>query len=111
MIDEVVVIGDFRLREGANLGEYGRLRGQMLDIVTKIEGFQSAKRYIAEDGEAINVYRFASEASLEEWRTHPEHREIMKRGHEEFYDEVHLQICRVIREVNFQRNEAPGISV
>src|SRR5690349_11130217 len=108
MIDEVVVLGNFRVREDASLEEYGRLRGEMLDIVTKIEGFQSAKRFVAEDGEAINVYRFAFEASLEAWRTHPVHRKTMKRGHEEFYDEVRLQICRVIREVNFQRDEGSG---
>jgi heme-degrading monooxygenase HmoA len=99
MINEVLVVGDLKMREGATLDEYGRLGERMYNIVSNLRGFQSVKTYKAEDGEQITIFRFASEEALEAWRTHPEHVETMKRGHAEFYASGFLQICKVIREV------------
>jgi heme-degrading monooxygenase HmoA len=99
MIGEVIVVGDLKLREGADLGEYGRLGERMYGIVSQLSGFLSVKSFKADDGEEITMFRFASEEALEAWRTHPEHVETMKRGHAEFYASGHLQICKVIREV------------
>jgi heme-degrading monooxygenase HmoA len=47
----------------------------------------------------LTVFRFSSEEALEAWRTHPEHVEAMKRGHDEFYVSGFLEVCKVIREV------------
>jgi len=99
MIDEVLVVGDLKMREGASLGEYDRLGERMYGIVSSLPGFQSVKTFKADDGEEITIFRFASEEALEAWRTHPEHVETMKRGHAEFYVSGFLQICKVIREV------------
>ena len=99
MIGEVLVVGGLKLREGASLGEYDKLGERMYEIVSNLPGFQSAKSFKADDGEEITIFRFASEAALEAWRTHPEHVETMKRGHAEFYASGFLQICKVIREV------------
>ena len=99
MINEVLVVGDLKLREGAAQDEYGRLGERMYSIVSKLPGFQSVKSFKADDGEEITIFRFASEQALEAWRTHPEHVETMKRGHAEFYASGFLQICKVIREV------------
>ena len=101
MIDEIVVLGEVHMREGVSEAEYGQLRARMLDIVGAMKGFQSVKRFVSDDGEAINIYRFSSEDALGEWRRHPEHVKAMKRGHDEFYSGMSMQICRVIREVNF----------
>jgi heme-degrading monooxygenase HmoA len=99
MINEVLVVGDLKLRQGALQDEYGRLGERMYGIVSKLPGFQSVKSFKANDGEEITIFRFASEQALEAWRTHPEHVETMKRGHAEFYASGFLQICKVIREV------------
>ena len=99
MINEVLVVGDLKLREGAALGEYNRLGERMYNIVSNLPGFQSVKTFKADDGEQITIFRFASEEAPEAWRTHPEHIETMKRGHAEFYASGFLQICKVIREV------------
>jgi heme-degrading monooxygenase HmoA len=99
MINEVLVVGDLKLRQGASQDEYGRLGERMYGIVSKLPGFQSVKSFKADDGEEITIVRFASEQALEAWRTHPEHVETMKRGHAEFYASGFLQICKVIREV------------
>jgi len=99
MINEVLVVGDLKLRQGASQDEYDRLGERMYDIVSHLPGFQSVKTFKADDGEEITIFRFASEEALETWRTHPEHVETMKRGHAEFYASGFLQICKVIREV------------
>ncbi|RXT35316.1 antibiotic biosynthesis monooxygenase family protein [Bradyrhizobium betae] len=99
MIGEVVVIGGLNLRDGVSLEEYDRLGERMYNIVSSLPGFLSVKSFKADDGEELTVFRFASEAALEAWRTHPEHVETMKRGHAEFYASGFLQICKVIREV------------
>src|SRR6202040_897689 len=97
MINEVLVVGDLKLREGASGDEYDRLDEGMYGIVSKLPGFLSVKSFKADDGEFISIIRFASEEALEAWRTHPEHVETMKRGHAEFYASGFLQICKVIR--------------
>jgi heme-degrading monooxygenase HmoA len=99
MINEVLVVGDLKLRQGASQEEYDRLGDRMYSIVSQLPGFQSVKTFTADDGEEITIFRFASEEALEAWRTHPEHVETMKRGHAEFYASGFLQICKVIREV------------
>lgn len=104
MINEIVVLGELSMREDVSMDEYNKLLGQMYKIVTAMPGFQSVKKYTAEDGETVNIYRFESEAALEAWRTQPDHVAAMKRGHEEFYAGGHLQICKVIREVGFKKS-------
>ena len=99
MINEVIVIGDLKLRDGAAMDEYERLGELMYNIVSNLPGFQSVKTFKADDGEQITLFRFSSEQALEVWRTHPEHVETMKRGHAEFYASGFLQVCKVIREV------------
>ena len=99
MIDEVIVIGDLKLRDDVPLNEYERLGERMYGIVSRIPGFLSVKSFKATDGEELTVFRFSSEEALEAWRTHPEHVETIKRGHAEFYASGFLQICKVIREV------------
>jgi heme-degrading monooxygenase HmoA len=99
MIGDVIVVGDLKLRDDADMGEYGQLGERMYGIVSQLPGFLSVKSFKAADGEEITIFRFASEDALETWRTHPEHVETMKRGHAEFYSRGFLQICRVIREV------------
>jgi heme-degrading monooxygenase HmoA len=105
MIGDVIVVGDLRLRDDADMDSYGQLGERMYGIVSKLPGFLSVKSFRAEDGEEITVFRFASDEALEAWRTHPDHVETMKRGHAEFYSSGFLQICRVIREVGpFKHN-------
>ncbi|MBD8050533.1 antibiotic biosynthesis monooxygenase family protein [Limnohabitans radicicola] len=98
MVNEIVVIGGLTMREDVNMEEYNTLLAKMYKIVGSLPGFQSVKKYKADDGEIISLYRFDSEESLEAWRTHPEHVEAMKRGHADFYASGFLQICKVIRE-------------
>jgi heme-degrading monooxygenase HmoA len=80
MIGDVLVVGDLKLRDGTDMGEYNPSGERMYQIVSNLPGFLSVKSFKADDGEEITVFRFASEEALEVWRTHPEHVETMKRG-------------------------------
>ena len=99
MIDDVIVIGDLKLRHDASIDEHDELGERMYGIVSQLPGFISVKSFKSEDGEELTIFRFSSESALEAWRTHPEHVRTMKRGHAEFYVSGFLQICKVIREV------------
>ena len=98
MVNEIIVIGGLTMRDDVDMAAYSTLSAKMYSIVSAMPGFQSVKKYTADVGEVISLYRFDSEESLEAWRTNPEHVEAMKRGHSEFYASGFLQICKVIRE-------------
>ena len=73
MVNEIIVIGDLEMREGVSMDEYNKLLGKMYKIVSSIPGFQSVKKFTADDGETVSIYRFESEQALEAWRTQPDH--------------------------------------
>lgn len=78
--------------------EYEAAVQEMRGIVTKMPGFISIKAYRADDGETIEMIRFADEATLEAWRSHPRHRKTQQRGRDAFYQTYRVQVCRVIRD-------------
>jgi heme-degrading monooxygenase HmoA len=80
MIDDVIVIGDLKLRHDAAIDDHDRLGERMYGIVSQLPGFLSVKSFKSDDGEELTVFRFSSEDALEAWRTHPEHVEAMKRA-------------------------------
>jgi len=67
--------------------------------------FISIKAYTGEDGEEIDLVRFANEDALKIWKEQPEHREAQRRGREEFYDRYSVQACKVIRDYEFRMDE------
>ncbi len=95
---EVLVIFDLHLREGADRAAYAATSRRMHELVEKWPGFLSLKEYRSEDGEVVDIARFADEESLEAWRKEPEHLEAQRRGREEFYDRYHIQALKVIRD-------------
>ena len=102
---EVVVIFKTHLREGADSEAYRRTSRRMHELVEQIPGFISIKPYTGEDGEEIDLVRFANEDALKLWKEQPEHREAQRRGREEFYDRYSVQACKVIRDYEFRLEE------
>ena len=99
---EVVVIFKTHLREGADSEAYAKTSRRMHELVEQIPGFISIKAYTGEDGEEIDLVRFANEDALTMWKEQPEHREAQRRGREEFYDRYSVQACRVVRDYEFR---------
>src|SRR5881628_4223454 len=102
---EVVVIFKTHLRDGADSEAYRKTSRRMHELVEQIPGFISIKAYTGEDGEEIDLVRFANEEALKAWKEQPEHREAQRRGREEFYDHYSVQACKVVRDYEFQIDE------
>jgi heme-degrading monooxygenase HmoA len=102
---EVVVIFKTHLRQGADSDAYRRTSRRMHELVEQIPGFISIKAYTGEDGEEIDLVRFANEDALKIWKEQPEHREAQRRGREEFYDRYSVQACMVVRDYEFRIDE------
>src|SRR5207247_11201340 len=66
---EVVVIFKTHLRDGADSEAYRKTSRRMHELVEQIPGFISIKAYTAEDGEEIDLVRFANEEALERGRS------------------------------------------
>src|SRR5947199_2379101 len=98
---EVIVIFKTHLREGADSEAYRKTSRRMHELVEQIPGFISIKAYTGEDGEEIDLVRFASEEALRTWKEQPEHLEAQSRGREEFYDRYSVQACKVVRDYEF----------
>jgi heme-degrading monooxygenase HmoA len=103
---EVVVIFKTHLRPNASEDAYRRVSRRMHELVSTIPGFLSIKEFTAEDGEVIDLARFADEDSLREWKMEPEHLEAQRRGRDEFYDRFWVQVCHVVREYEFRPDAA-----
>src|SRR5437667_6884346 len=99
---EVIVIFKTHLREGADSEAYRKTSRRMHELVEQIPGFISIKAYTGEDGEEIDLVRFANEEALRTWKEQPEHLEAQSRGREEFYDRYSVQACKVVRDYEFR---------
>ena len=85
---------------------YQQAGERMYELVSRMPGFVSAKRYAAEDGESFVMVKFESEEALEAWRRHPEHVEMQQRGRAEFYERYWVLVCKSVREYEWRRDAA-----
>src|SRR5438034_5293046 len=81
---------------------YRKTSRRMHELVEQIPGFISIKAYTAEDGEEIDLVRFANEEALRTWKEQPDHLEAQRRGRDEFYDRYSVQACKVVRDYEFR---------
>lgn len=98
----VVVIFKSRIKDGV-ASEYSKRADEMAEIAKSMPGFISYKAYTATDGERVSIHEWESQASLEAWRSHPEHLKMQARGRDHFYTEYTLYACNEPRESRFQK--------
>ncbi len=101
----IVTVFRSRLMPGLR-DEYIALVDRMVEIAVSIPGYISHKGFFAEDGERVTVVEFEHEEGMRAWRMHPEHRAAQKKGREIYYSEYSIQVCNVVREARFRRDEA-----
>ena len=100
----VVVFRAHRTQVG--LGEeYLTALKRMEELATTMPGYVSHKAYVAGDGERLTLFERESAETLRVWATHPEHVLTKERGRERFYEDYHLQVCEVVRESRFDRQD------
>ena len=98
----VVVFRARRTPEG--LGpRYSEYLDRMVALAIKMPGYIAHKAYVAEDGERLTLVEWENAETLRGWATHPEHVATKALGRERFYADYHLQVCEVVRESKFGR--------
>ena len=100
----IVTVFRSRLQPGVR-EEYVALAERMNEIAKTMPGYISHKGFFADDGERVTIVEFESEEGMRAWRMHPEHREAQRQARETFYAEYSVQVCEVVRESRFKRQE------
>ena len=85
--------------------EYVALVDRMIELARTIPGYISHKGFFADDGERVTIVEFEHEEGMRAWRMHPEHRAAQKKAREIYYSEYCVQVCTLVRESRFNREE------
>ncbi|SFY15702.1 MULTISPECIES: antibiotic biosynthesis monooxygenase [unclassified Pseudomonas] len=83
--------------------DYAEAAERMLALAREQPGFLGVESARGEDGLGITVSYWSSEAAIQSWKRHPEHRAIQERGRVTWYTHFHTRVCKVEREYAFQR--------
>ena len=101
-----MIVTVFRSRLMPNVREeYVALVDRMIALAATMPGYISHKGFFAEDGERVTVVEFEHEEGMRAWRMNPEHRAAQKKAREIYYSEYSVQVCNVVRESKFKREE------
>jgi heme-degrading monooxygenase HmoA len=100
----VVTVFRSTLRPDA-VEEYEVVSARMVELARTMPGFVDYKTFAAEDGERVTIVTFASLATHQAWRDHPEHRQAQRLGRERFYEAFSIQVGTCISETRFRREE------
>jgi len=92
MINEVLVVGDLKIRDGASRMNTTGWTKRMYGIVSNLPGFLSVKSFKADDGEVISIIRLPPKRRWKPGAPIQSMWKRMKRGHAEFYGRGFLQI-------------------
>jgi heme-degrading monooxygenase HmoA len=101
----IVTVFRSRLMPGVR-DDYVALANRMNELAATMPGYISHKGFFAEDGERVTVVEFESEEGMRAWRMHPEHIAAQRKARQIYYSEYSIQVCEVVREANFKREEA-----
>lgn len=100
----IVTVFRSRLLPGVR-EEYVALAERMNELAKTMPGYISHKGFFADDGERVTVVEFESEEGMRAWRMNPEHRAAQRKARETYYSEYSVQVCEVVRESKFNREE------
>ena len=100
----IVTVFRSRLLPGVK-DDYVSLANRMNELAQTMPGYISHKGFFADDGERVTVVEFASEEGMRAWRMNPEHRAAQKKAREVYYSEYNIQVCNVVREAKFKRED------
>jgi len=102
-----MIVTLFRARLNAGVEEeYAGWSARMSELVPKMPGYISHKRFVADDGEQVTVVEFESEEAQRAWSIHPEHVQAKKKGRGSFFSEYRIQVCTVQRSSAFPKERA-----
>ena len=88
---QVVTVFRNRLRESARESYAAELE-VVTSLASAMPGFIETKTFVAEDGERATIVTFADPDTHGAWRDHPQHREAMRHGVSDYYDEYSIAV-------------------
>ena len=88
---QVVTVFRNRLRDAAREAYADELT-VVTALARSLPGFVETKTFVAEDGERATIVTFADPDSHRGWRDHPRHREAMRHGIADYYDEYSIAV-------------------
>jgi heme-degrading monooxygenase HmoA len=98
-----VVVFRARVRPGVDEA-YAAAGARMEELVRQQPGFLDVFGSVDdESGVESTIVLFEDEASVRAWRDHPEHQEVRRRGHEEFYDWFEIIVASSARQYEWTR--------
>jgi heme-degrading monooxygenase HmoA len=95
-----------RLNSGHD-AEYEAFVQSTSALAEKLPGFLGHKMFFAPDGERVTLVEFESLESQRAWSLSEEHRSAAKAGRKSFYETYRIQVCEVLRDSTFVRQD-PG---
>jgi heme-degrading monooxygenase HmoA len=98
-----MILTIFRSRLRPDAEEYPKMAQRMEELARSMPGYVSHKSFSAEDGERLTLVTFDTEEAQDTWRRHPEHLEAQRAGRDIFYSEYHIQVCKVLRQSDFEQ--------
>lgn len=80
---------------------YGAAAERMEELAATIPGYLGIESSRSSDGAGITVSYWESNASIAEWRSHPEHLDTQSRGRSDWYEWYELRVGRIERARSF----------
>ncbi len=81
---------------------YDAAAARMVELAQGIDGFLGIESVRGADRTGITVSYWRDAASIERWRTHPEHLEAQAAGHSDWYQWYELRVAEVTRAGSFE---------
>ena len=100
----IVVLFKSLASETVDAKEYGKLGQRLGEIAAALPGFVALDVFDNKRGETLIVAKFESEEAEAHWRDHADHLAAQARR-AEFYTDYDVQVCSVIREYRWSRDE------
>lgn len=94
----------FTSRRASEHAGYDEMADRMVELAAAQPGFLGIES-VREDAVGITVSYWDSEAAIDGWREHFEHREAQRLGRGRWYDEYQVGVARVERARAFERAE------
>ncbi|MDE3082871.1 MAG: antibiotic biosynthesis monooxygenase [Acidobacteriota bacterium] len=95
-----------RLRPGVEAA-YRPVAVEMSELAHAMAGFVDEAFFAAPNGDRVTIVRFVDRASHDAWAQHPSHREVQRRGRDEFYESYEISIAEVLEERRFTVDQSP----
>jgi heme-degrading monooxygenase HmoA len=94
-----------RKRPGFDAEAYAADAARMEALARAQTGFIAFRRYAADDGEAVSISEWESEADALAWARHPDHAAVQARGRSAYYESYVVYACVNPRVRRFDRRE------